>query len=230
MTAEARSHLIVAIDGPAGAGKSTVAARIAERYGLLNLESGAMYRAFALKAIETDTGFDEPDSLGKLAERTEIRLVPGRKGNCVYLDGVEVTERVRDPDVTAAASRVSIHPGIRKWMVSMQRQLGAAGGVVMEGRDIGSAVFPDAGVKIFLDAAAEVRSQRRFEQNGPASRQPPESVLRELRERDRRDRTRAASPLVPAPDAVVIDSTNLSLGEVVARVEAIIQERLAKLP
>jgi CMP/dCMP kinase len=230
MTAEARSHLIVAIDGPAGAGKSTVAARIAERYGLLNLESGAMYRAFALKAIETDTSFDEPDSLDKLAAKTQIRLVPGRAGNSVYLDGVEVTERVRDPDVTAAASRVSIHPGIRKWMVSMQRQLGAAGGVVMEGRDIGSAVFPDAGVKIFLDAAAEVRSQRRFEQNGPASRQPPESVLKELRERDRRDRTRAASPLIPASDAVVIDSTDLSLGEVVARVEAIIQERLAKLP
>lgn len=229
MTAEARSHLIVAIDGPAGAGKSTVAARVAERYGLLNLESGAMYRAFALKAIETDTSFDEPDSLDALAARTEIRLVPKRQGNSVYLDGIEVTERVREPDVTAAASRVSIHPGVRKWMVAMQRQLGAAGGVVMEGRDIGSAVFPNADVKIFLDAAAEVRGQRRFEQNGPANRQAPESVLKELRERDRRDRTRAASPLVPAPDAVVIDSTNLSLSEVLARVEAIIQERLGTL-
>ena len=152
--------------------------------------------------------------------------MPKREGNSVYLDGVEVTERVREPDVTAAASRVSIHPGIRKWMVAMQRQLGAAGGVVMEGRDIGSAVFPNAGVKIFLDAAAEVRGQRRFEQNGPANRQAPESVLEELRERDRRDRTRAASPLAPAPDAVVIDSTNLSLSEVLTRVEAIIQERL----
>jgi CMP/dCMP kinase len=229
MTAEARSHLIVAIDGPAGAGKSTVAARVAERYGLLNLESGAMYRAFALKAIETDTSFDEPESLEKLAARTQIRLVPTRTGNSVYLDGVEVTERVRVPDVTAAASRVSVHPGIRKWMVSMQRQLGAAGGVVMEGRDIGSEVFPDADVKIFLDAAAEVRGQRRFEQGGPANRQPPESVLEELRERDRRDRTRAASPLAPAPGAVVIDSTNLSLGEVVARVEAIIDSRLIKM-
>jgi CMP/dCMP kinase len=230
MTAEAHSHLIVAIDGPAGAGKSTVAARVAERYGLLNLESGAMYRAFALKAIETDTSFDEPDSLDTLAAKTQIRLVPKRTGNSVYLDGVEVTERVREPDVTAAASRVSIHPGIRKWMVAMQRQLGAAGGVVMEGRDIGSAVFPDAGVKIFLDAAAEVRGQRRFQQNGPTHRQAPESVLEELRERDRRDRTRTASPLVPAPDAVVIDSTNLSLSEVLARVEAIIQEKLATLP
>jgi CMP/dCMP kinase len=229
MTAEARSHLIVAIDGPAGAGKSTVAARVAERYGLLNLESGAMYRAFALKAIETDTSFDEPESLEKLAARTQIRLVPTRTGNSVYLDGVEVTERVRVPDVTAGASRVSVHPGIRRWMVSMQRQLGAAGGVVMEGRDIGSEVFPDADVKIFLDAAAEVRGQRRFEQSRPANRQPPESVLEELRERDRRDRTRAASPLAPAPGAVVIDSTNLSLGEVVARVEAIIDARLIKM-
>jgi CMP/dCMP kinase len=226
MTGDAHSHLIVAIDGPAGAGKSTVAARIAERFGLLNLESGAMYRAFALKAIENDISVDEPESLEDLAARTEIRLVPKRRQNSVYLDGVEVTERIREPDVTAAASRVSVHPVVRKWMVSMQRQLGAAGGVVMEGRDIGSAVFPDAGVKIFLDAAAEVRGQRRFEQNGPASKQPSESVLQELRERDRRDRTRAESPLAPAPGAVVIDSTNLPLDEVLARVEAIVQERL----
>src|ERR1700677_4261641 len=116
MIAHDSAPLVVAIDGPAGAGKSTVAARVAERYGLLNLESGAMYRAFALKAIETDTSFDEPDSLEKLAARTEIRLVPTRGGNSVYLDGVEVTGRVREPDVTAAASRVSVNPGIRKWM------------------------------------------------------------------------------------------------------------------
>jgi CMP/dCMP kinase len=229
MSEDIASHLIVAIDGPAGAGKSTVAARVAERFGLVNLETGAMYRAFGLKAIETDADFDDPDELHRLAARTSIQLTPARAGNAVFLDGVDVTKRIREPDVTAAASRVSVHPEIRKWMVSMQRQLGAAGGIVMEGRDIGTEVFPHANVKIFLDAAAEVRGQRRFQQNGTASTQPEESVLAELRERDRRDRTRAQSPLVAAPDAIVIDSTHLSLAEVLSEVESVIEEKLRAL-
>lgn len=219
--------LVVAIDGPAGAGKSTVAGRIAARYGLLNLESGAMYRAFALKAIQTDSDLDDPEELGRLAERTRIRLLPAALGNRVFLDEVEVTKRIREPDVTAAASRVSVHPGIRQWMVAMQRLLGASNGIVMEGRDIGTKVFPDAQIKIFLDAATEVRGQRRYQQNGPGATQQAESVLEQLRERDRRDRTRAVSPLEAAPDAVTIDSTHLSLEEVVARVEEIINQRLA---
>ncbi len=228
MTENQSSPLVVAIDGPAGAGKSTVAARVAARFGLLNLESGAMYRAFALKAIQTDSDLDDREELGRLAERTRIRLLPAALGNRVFLDDVEVTKRIREADVTAAASRVSVHPGIRQWMVSMQRQLGASSGIgiVMEGRDIGTKVFPDARVKIFLDAAAEVRGQRRYQQNGPGAL-PAESVLEQLRERDRRDRTRAESPLQPAGDAVIIDSTDLSLEQVVARVEAIITERLA---
>ena len=228
MNEKQNSPLIVAIDGPAGAGKSTVAARIAARYGLLNLESGAMYRAFALKAIQTDSDLDDREELGRLAERTRIRLLPAALGNRVFLDDVEVTKRIREPDVTAAASRVSVHPGIRQWMVAMQRLLGASNGIVMEGRDIGTTVFPNAQVKIFLDAAAEVRGQRRYQQNGPGAAQQPESVLEQLRERDRRDRTRAESPLQPAPDAVIIDSTQLSLEEVVARVEEIIDQRLAQ--
>jgi CMP/dCMP kinase len=214
--------IIVAIDGPAGAGKSTVAARIAARFGLLNLETGAMYRAFALKAIQTDADLDDRDELGRLAENTQIRLVSTSVGNRVFLDHVEVTKRIREPDVTAAASRVSVHPGIRHWMVSLQRQLGTGSGIVMEGRDIGTKVFPDAQVKIFLDADPEVRGQRRYQQSGVGAARI-ESVVEELRERDRRDRTRAESPLVPAPDAVIIDSTLLSLEEVVAKVAAIIE-------
>jgi CMP/dCMP kinase len=228
MTENQSSQLVVAIDGPAGAGKSTVAARIAARYGLLNLETGAMYRAFALKAIQTDSDLDDREELGRLAERTRIRLLPAALGNRVFLDEVEVTKRIREPDVTAAASRVSVHPGIRQWLVAMQRQLGARNGIVMEGRDIGTTVFPNAQIKIFLDAAAEVRGQRRYQQNGPGETQHAESVLEQLRERDRRDRTRAESPLQPAPDAVIIDSTHLSLEEVVARVEEIINQRLAR--
>jgi cytidylate kinase len=227
MTTNYSPPLVVAIDGPAGAGKSTVAARIAARFGLLNLESGAMYRAFALKAIQTDSDVGDPEELEQLAARTRIRLLPALLGNRVYLDDVEVTKRIREPDVTAAASRVSVHPGIRRWMVSMQRQLSASSGIVMEGRDIGTTVFPDAQIKIFLDAAAEVRGQRRYQQNGPDATRAAESVLQELRERDRRDRTRAESPLRPADDAVIIDSTDLSLDEVVAKVEAIVTERLA---
>jgi cytidylate kinase len=227
MTDRSISPLVVAIDGPAGAGKSTVAARIAARFGLLNLETGAMYRAFALKAIQTDSDVDDREELAKLAARTRIRLLPAPLGNRVFLDDVEVTKRIREADVTAAASRVSVHPGIRQWMVAMQRQLGASSSVVMEGRDIGTTVFPDAEVKIFLDAAAEVRGQRRYQQNGPGATHPAEAVLQELRERDRRDRTRAESPLQAAADAVIIDSTDMSLDEVVARVEAIITERLA---
>ena len=227
MTDNPTSPLVVAIDGPAGAGKSTVAARIATRFGLLNLETGAMYRAFALKAIQTDSDVDDREELARLADRTRIRLLPAPLGNRVFLDDVEVTKRIREADVTAAASRVSVHPGIRHWMVTMQRQLGASSGIVMEGRDIGTKVFPDALVKIFLDAAAEVRGQRRYQQNGPAATHAAESVLQELRERDQRDRTRAESPLVPAADAVIIDSTHLSLDEVVAQVEAIITARLA---
>src|ERR1700678_1280551 len=228
MTDSHSSPLVLAIDGPAGAGKSTVAARVAARFGLLNLETGAMYRAFALKAIQTDSDLDDPAELGRLAERTRIRLVPAALGNRVFLDEVEVTKRMREADVTAGASRGRAHPGIRQWMVAMQRLLGASNGIVMEGRDIGTKVFPNAQVKIFLDAATEVRGQRRYQQNGPGATQQAESVLEQLRERDRRDRTRAESPLEAAADAVTIDSTHLSLEQVVARVEEIINQRLAQ--
>src|ERR1700761_764796 len=161
-----RERPVIAIDGPAGAGKSTLAAHLARKFGFLNLETGAMYRALALKAIERDLPFDDAAALMDLAEYTRIALEPQAEGNRVFLDGVDVSRRVRDLDVTAAASRVSVHPALRTWMVTQQRALGERGGVVMEGRDIGTAVFPDAEVKIFLDAAPEVRGNRRFRQRG----------------------------------------------------------------
>ncbi len=224
-------RIIIAIDGPAGAGKSTVAARLAKRFHLLNLETGAMYRAFALKALEHQVSPDDAHALERLAASTSIRLEASESGNRVSLDGVEVTSRLRDTPVTEAASRVSVHPAIRKWMVDLQRKLGESGRIVMEGRDIGNAVFPDADVKIFLDADPEVRSQRRYEQiesTPAATTVKPESVLKEIRERDQRDRTRALSPLKPALDAVVIDSTTLTLEQVIERVEGIVHERLAE--
>ena len=222
-----RIRPVIAIDGPAGAGKSTMAAHLARRFGFLNLETGAMYRALALKAIDHDLGFDEEEELLELAGRTRIALKPQLEGNVVLLDAVDVSRRVRDGDVTAAASRVSVHPRLRQWMVAQQRLMGAAGGVVMEGRDIGTVVFPDAEVKIFLDAAPEVRGSRRYRQGGPAQAEvTEESVIRELKERDARDRNRAESPLRAAEDAVILNSTGMSLEQVLAAAEAIVSEHI----
>jgi cytidylate kinase len=220
--------LVIAIDGPAGAGKSTIASRLARRLGYANLESGAMYRALALKAIERDVSFDDEAGLAELARNSLIKLDPSLVGNRVLLDGCDVTQRVRETDVTEGASRVSVHPQVREWMVARQQEMGAGGGVVMEGRDIGTKVFPNADVKIFLDADPVVREQRRLQQHelrGHAA----EATVAELRERDLRDRTRAASPLVAAPDALVIDSTGLSEDEVLSRVEEVVQKRLQEL-
>ncbi len=214
--------LVIAIDGPAGSGKSTIAARLAKKLGYINLESGAMYRALALKAMEHNVSLDDGDALRKLAENTMIQLEPHGEGNRVLLDGRDVSQRIREPDVTAAASRVSIHPLVRELMVMRQRDLGKNGGVVMEGRDIGTAVFPNAEVKVFLDADATVRAERRVLQNGSPSRQEAQRVLAEIAARDERDRTRSASPLVPAPDAVHIDTTHKSIDEVVDEVEGIV--------
>ncbi len=219
--------IIIAIDGPAGSGKSTLASRLARKLGYVNIESGAMYRALALKAIENDVAVNDETALVKLAHNSDIDLEPRLDGNRVLLDGADVTERVREQDVTEAASKVSVHPQVRAWMVARQQRLGAQGGIVMEGRDIGTRVFPDAEVKIFLDAAPEVRGERRFKQDpvGVGEKQP-EAVLKELRERDQRDRTRATSPLVPAADAVVIDSTEMGIEEVVRQAEEIIEKKL----
>jgi CMP/dCMP kinase len=250
-TIKKRQRPVIAIDGPAGAGKSTLAAHLARIFGFLNLETGAMYRALALKAIENDYAFDEEAPLLDLAANTRITLEPQLEGNRVLLDNTDVSRRIREKDVTSAASQISVHPHLRAWMVQQQRALGEAGGVVMEGRDIGTAVFPDAEVKIFLDAAPEVRGNRRFRQATPetlatakstveqnAARQTPdlltpeqqrlakEATIREMKERDYRDRHRAESPLQPAADAVILDSTAMTLEEVLARAEEIVRAHL----
>jgi len=188
-----------------------------------------MYRAFALKALRAEIGLDENAALEQLATKTTIELVPGERENRVLLDGEDVTGLLRNQTVTEAASKVSVFPAIRAWMVRLQQQVGAGGGVVMEGRDIGTVVFPEAQVKIFLDAAPEVRGLRRYDQLGPEPAQQPEEVIRDLRARDERDRNRLDSPLKPAPDAVLLDSTHMTLEQAVQQAEAIVTSKLDEI-
>ena len=183
-----------------------------------------MYRALALKAIDHDKSFDDEAALVKLAQQSRIQLEPTLGGNRTLLDGHDVSSRIRERDVTEAASRVSVHPAVRAWMVARQREMGAGGGVVMEGRDIGTKVFPEADLKIFLDADPVVREQRRMEQQ-KIKGEVAATLAADLRERDRRDRTRAASPLMAAANAVVIDSTKMSEDEVLAQVEELARSK-----
>src|ERR1700687_506233 len=217
--------LTIAIDGAAGAGKSTIASRLARKLGYVNLESGAMYRALALTAIDTDASFDDEAALVKLAQDARIQLEPTIGGNRTLLDGRDGSSRIRERGVSEGASRVLGHPKVREWMVARQREMGAGGGVVMEGRDIGTQVFPDADLKIFLDADPVVREQRRMAQQ-KIKGDVAASVAADLRERDHRDRTRAASPLVAAKDAVVINSSELSEDEVLAQVEKLVKNKI----
>jgi cytidylate kinase len=226
MTDSSSRKLIIAIDGPAGAGKSTVAARVARKLGYVNLESGAMYRALALKAILGDLSFEDEAALVNLASGARIGLEPTLTGNRVLLDHRDVSARIRERDVTEAASKVSVHPLVREWMVARQREMGTGGGVVMEGRDIGTKVFPDADLKIFLDADPVVREQRRLDQQRIKAPASAEAMAADLRERDRRDRTRAASPLQAAEDAVLLDSTHLTEDDVVERIVTLAEDKI----
>jgi cytidylate kinase len=212
-------RITVAIDGPAGAGKSTIARRIADKLGYLYIDTGAMYRAVGLWAVRANVALSDMHRLEQLANEAHIEFAPG--SGSVLLNGEDVTEAIRVPEISEAASKVSLVPAVRRAMVAKQREIGERASVVMEGRDIGSVVFPDATVKIFLDARPEVRVERRAGE----SSLPPEIIARQINERDQRDRTRPESPLVQAPDAVYVDTTGLSVDDVEAALLKIIRDR-----
>jgi CMP/dCMP kinase len=208
---------VIAIDGPAGAGKSTVARALARRLGFTYLDSGAMYRAVALAAIRAGIDLDDGGRLGELAAALDI----GVNGGVVSLDGADVSADIRDPAISAAASRVSVHPQVRAAVVALQRALMKDGGYVAEGRDIGTVVAPDAALKVFLTAAARERARRRAAQTGESAG----AVLAALRDRDRRDAGREHAPLRRAPDAVEVDTTGLDVEAVVDRIVRLGAER-----
>ena len=230
-------RLTIAIDGPAGSGKSTVARRVAAVLGYLYLDSGAMYRAVALKALEQEIPLENEARLAELAGETHIELKPptaeqedaGLK-NRVFLDGREVTTEIRTGEVAQAASRLATIAGVREVLVAEQQRAGAGGGVVMEGRDIGTVVFPGAELKIFLEASPETRAQRRWmEHQEKGETLTIEQVLEEVRERDRRDRERKVSPLVRAADAVLVDNTAMGI-EATARLIVMLAEKRSQEP
>lgn len=218
-------NLIIAIDGPVGSGKSTLARRVAELMGYVYIDTGAMYRSIALKALRRGVALEAADSLTALASDTRIDLRARDGGQQVFLDGEDVTSAIRTPEVAQAASKVAVVPGVRRVLVAEQRRAGGQGGVVMEGRDIGTVVFPDAELKVFLTASPEIRAERRWREH----QQKGDSIdlartLDEIRERDRRDREREDSPLVRAKDAVVVDSTAMEPEEVARLVVMLARE------
>jgi cytidylate kinase len=209
--------VVIAIDGPAGAGKSSVARAVAAGLGFTYLDSGAMYRSVALIALERGVDLDDGAQVGALAAELEIAFADG----AVAVDGNDVSEAIRDPAVSTAASRVSIHPQVREAMVARQRELIASGRYVAEGRDIGTVVSPDAPLKVYLTAGEEERARRRAKETG----ENPVAVLAAQRERDERDRARRHGALRAADDAVEVDTTDLTLEEVVVRVVELARER-----
>lgn len=218
--------LIIAIDGPVGSGKSTVARRVAELLGYVYVDTGAMYRALALKAQRNSISLDAEDRLAQMAGETHIDLRSEGGGQNILLDGEDVSAAIRSPEVAQASSKIAVIPGVRRVLVAEQRRAGQLGGVVMEGRDIGTIVFPDADLKIYLTASVEVRAQRRWrEHQHKGDAVDLARTIEEVRERDRRDVEREHSPLTRAPDAVLVDSTAMEADEVARLVVLLAKEK-----
>ena len=218
-----RSRPVVTIDGPSGAGKTTVSKRLAEATGRIRVDTGAMYRAVALAAQRCGVPWDDPVRLGAVARGLDLSFRTVAGATRVFLSGEDVSEAIRTPEISLGSSAVSAHGPVRESLVAKQREMAREGGVVLEGRDTGTVVFPDAEVKFFLDAAAAVRARRRYLEISPPGAQPFEEVLRDVLRRDVQDSTREHSPLRVPDGAVYIDTTTMTVDEVVG-------EMLRRLP
>jgi cytidylate kinase len=220
-------RLIITIDGPAGAGKSTVARQLARRLKYLYLDTGALYRAVAWKVREAGLAPTDSQAIADLLKATRLTMNQDPERPRVSVDARDVTEEIRAPEISRLASQVSAIPAVREWLLPVQRQIGRAGNVVAEGRDLGTRVFPEAGVKFFLEADTKVRAGRRQRELTAAGRAAPlEDTRRELEARDRQDRTRQLAPLVAAPDATVIDSSAMEVEQVIERMLAVVAAKL----
>lgn len=217
----------IAIDGPAAAGKSTVAKIIAQKLSYIYVDTGAMYRSLTWKALREQVDLENQNELYDLLKKTEIKLVNEEKQQKVYVDGFDVTEEIRRPDVTKHVSIVSKHELVRKEMVRRQQEIGKSGGVIMDGRDIGTHVMPNAEVKIFLLASVDERAERRHRENIEKGIESNlEQIKKDIAARDKLDTEREIAPLRKAEDAIEIDTTSLSIDEVAEKILAIIQERI----
>lgn len=213
---------VIAVDGPAASGKGTIAAAVAHALGFHYLDSGALYRLVALQALRTGTGFHEGEALSSLAAHLDVAFLAGK----ILLEGDDVTADIRSERVSVGASEVAVHPAVREALIGRQRAFRRAPGLVADGRDMGTVVFPDAPLKVYLTATADERARRRHKQLiAKGISVTMDSLLRDIRERDARDAGRAAAPLRPADDAVLLDTTELTIDEVVARVLSLWQQR-----
>lgn len=221
-------RIAIAIDGPAGAGKSTVARLVAVRFGYLYIDTGAMYRAVALAALRAGVGPGETNELARLVAGLDIRLEPGENAQRVLLNGEDVTEEIRSREVTSAVPAYAAVPAVRARLVELQRAMAREGGVVMDGRDIGTHVLPDAELKIFMTASVRERARRRYEESGRAQGLTLEKLEQEIAERDRQDASREIAPLVQAEDAIVLDTTSLTAEEAADRVAMLANRAFAE--
>ena len=229
MKTSKKKRLTIAIDGPSGAGKSTVAKSLARWFGYIYIDTGAMYRSVALRVKEEAISPEDERAVKELASSLHMTFVIEEERTLVFCDGRDITEAIRTPEISCLASAISKQEEVRKALVPMQREMGEGGGVILEGRDIGTVVFPQADIKFYLDAESEIRGKRRYDEMvGKGVRVDFEETREELKRRDHQDRHREHSPLKKAEDAIFINSTHRSVEEVVEEMRRIIEERMKR--